>query len=322
MSSPPELSIVFLDRSAIRTELRPPRFPHRWTEHPTTPADAVADRLNAQSATVAIVNRAPITADTVRRVPTLKLVAVCATGYDTVDVAACREAGIAVCNVRNWSSAGVAEHAFAMILSLRRQLFSYHSRVVAGEWGRQPGYGMLAEPLPRTLDGSTMAIVGHGGLGKRIAGLAKAFGMEVLLAERKGVAECRDGRVLFGDAVRQADVLVLACPLTDDTRGMVGEEELRSMKPTSIVINVARGGILDEAALARALKEGRIYGAGLDVLETEPPRNGSPLFEQGLNAIVTPHMGWCSVETLALLGERLIENIEKWAAGEPQNLVS
>jgi glycerate dehydrogenase len=155
-----------------------------------------------------------------------------------------------------------------------------------------------------------MGIIGYGALGVKVSTLAAAFGMKVLVAERKG-QPCREGRVELDQVVKEADVLVILCPLTPETRDLIGSTELRSMKSTSILINVARGGIVDEKSLVEALRNKTIYGAGLDVLEKEPPREGGPLIESDdLRVIVTPHMGWCSVESLEVLGEKLVVNIE------------
>ncbi len=312
--------IVFLDRIAIRAPIRSLRFEHEWIEHPTTaPADLV-DRLHG--AAIAITNRGRIGAAEIEQLPELRLIAVCATGTDTIDIAACARRGITVTNVRDWSTNSVAEHAFALMLALRRQLFVYRPLIEAGAWQRSPFYGVLADPLPGDLSGTTLGIVGHGRLGHRIAAIGAAFGMETLIAERRGQAP-RDGRTAFADVLATSDIVCLACPLTDDTRGLIGAAELARMKPDSLLINCARGGIVDEAALADALRDGRIGGAGVDVLAQEPPAGSNPLLGLKLpNLIVTPHMAFASKSALRTLTEQLMGNIEAFVAGDPRNVVT
>ncbi len=311
--------IVLLDGAAFTRPMRAPEFPHEWVSHVSTSAAEVDDRL--REASIAITNQAPITAEAISRAERLRMVAVAATGFNHVDLDACERAGIVVSNVRNWS-VSVPEHVFAMTLALRRQLADYQAAVRAGDWERSPVYGLMLEPLPRALHGSKLGLIGHGGLGKRVETIARGFGMDVLVAERKG-ASPRAGRTAFDEAVSRADVLVVLCPLTPETRGLFGERELSLMRPDALLINCARGGIVDEAALAEALREGRIGGAGVDVLSEEPPSNGNPLLDPDLpNLIVTPHMAWASVESEDILLEETIRNIEAFVAGEPRNTVT
>lgn len=317
---PENPKVVFLDRTSIRTPLRPLGFAHRWFEYQTcTPAEVVP-RL--EGASIALTNRMHFGEEQLQALPMLKLIAMTATGFDCIDVEACRRHGVAVTNIRNWCTSTVAEHAFALLFALRRQLFRYRLLVQRGEWQRSAFYGLLEDPLPETLEGSTLAVIGYGALGRRIEAIAGALGMHVVVAERRGV-EARAGRVALGEALRGADVLCLTCPLTPETRGLIGSEELRLMKPSALLINCARGHIVDDAALAEALRDGRLGGAGLDVLREEPPRNGNPLLDLELpNLIVTPHTAFASREALEVLGEQLIANIEAFAAGEPRNVVS
>jgi len=314
------MKVVFLDRFAIRSALRPLRFPHVWQEYPTTPYEQLVERLTG--ATIAITNRARLDKAVIQQLPELKLIAVCATGYESIDIAACRSAGVTVTNVRDWSTPAVAEHAFAMMLTIRRQLLLYRNAIEAGEWQRSHFYGVLKEPLPQDLFGSTLAIVGFGALGKRLAALGAAFDMTVLIAERK-FASPRQGRVSFDEALERADVLCIACPISEETRNLIDAPELARMKPTATLINTARGGIVNELALADALREGRIGGAGIDSLAQEPPRDGNPLLDLRLpNLVITPHMAFASESTLARLVEQLLSNIESYVEGKPRNVVS
>ena len=275
-----------------------------------------------EGASIAITNRMHFGEEELRELPLLKLIAMTATGYDCIDVEACRRHGVVVTNIRNWCTSTVAEHAFALLFALRRQLFRYRALVRAGEWQTSRFYGLLEDPIPDTLEGSTMGVIGFGALGKRVVAIAEALGMRTMVAERRGVTT-RAERTAFDEVLRSADVLCLTCPLTPETRGLIGAAELAQMKPEALLINCARGNIVDDAALAEALREGRLGGAGLDVLREEPPRNGNPLLELDLsNLIVTPHTAFASKQALAVLAEQLISNIEAFAAGEPRNVVS
>ena len=311
--------IVFLDRSTLTVPLRPLAFPHEWVDYPLTPAEAVIERL--QGATVAVTNKVVIDAQVLAQIPTLKLVAVAATGYNVVDVGACREHGVTVCNVRNYAITGVIEHTLMLMLALRRQLIAYRARIDAGDWQRSASFYLPQPPL-HDLAGSTLAIIGSGALGQAMAVTAGALGMRVIVAEHKGATAIRPGRVAFDEALRRADVVSLHCPLTDTTRHLIGAAELGQMKSSAILINTARGSIVDEQALATALADGVIAGAGLDVLSEEPPRRGNPLLEHPVpNLIVTPHIAWASIETMQKLADQLIDNIDAFMRGEPRNVV-
>ncbi|GFO67129.1 lactate dehydrogenase [Geomonas limicola] len=312
--------IVFLDRSAIPVALRPPCFPHQWLDYPDTAPEQLVERL--RGASIAITDRVFFPREALEQLPELKLIAVAATGVDGIDLDTCRERGIAVSNVRDWALS-VPEHVFALILALRRNLIAYHEAVQGGGWQHAPGYLVQLEPLPQSLAGATLGLIGYGALGRAVAGLASAFGMNVLVAEQKGAAQLRPGRSPFDEVLANCDVLVVLCPLTPATRGMIGAQDLGRMPRNALLINCARGGIVDEAALARALSRGDIAGAGLDVLSQEPPRDGSPLLELKLpNLIITPHVAWVSEQSLRALADRLIDNLEAFHAGIPRNLVT
>jgi glycerate dehydrogenase len=312
--------IVFLDRETLRADIRRPAFPHTWTDHESTRADEVVVRL--QEATIAVVNKVPLTAGAIAQLPHLRFVAVAATGVNNVDLAACAERGIPISNIRRYAGISVSEHVFMLILALRRRLLEYRADLRAGQWQQAPGFCLLTHPM-RDLRGSTLGIVGYGDLGQHVARLGQAMGMNVLVAERRGVAPSRPDRTPFEEVLRGSDVLSLHAALTEETRHMIGEGELRRMKSHAILINTARGGLVDEEALAKALKEGAIGGAGIDVLSEEPPRHGNPLLELDLpNLIVTPHVAWASEEAMQGLADQLVENIEAFQRGEPRNLVT
>lgn len=312
--------IVFLDRSTLAIPLRRPDFEHDWVEYPlSTPAEALG---RVQTATVIITNKVPITAELLSHAPHVKLIAVAATGYNIVDLAACQARGITVCNIRDYALTGVIEHTLMLILALRRQLLAYRQRLIAGDWQASPSF-YLAEPALHDIAGSTLAIVGSGALGHALTHAAEGLGMHVILAERKNATEVRAGYTEFHEALRCADVVSLHCPLTEATRNLIDAPEFALMKPNALLINTARGGVVNETALLQAIKSGQIAGAGVDVLTEEPPRHGNVLLETALpNLIVTPHVAWASVETVSKLAEQLIGNIEAYWQGRARNVVS
>lgn len=315
--------IVHLEAESIVADLRRPAFAHLWTEYPRTQPDEVESRL--QGCTIAITNKVPLPAEVIARLPDLRMIAVSATGTNNVDLEACRARGIVVSNIRGYAEHTVPEHVFALLLALSRNLIAYRQSVQVGRWQLSGQFCFFDHPI-RDLHGATLGIVGSGSLGRGVARLAAAFGMRVLLAERKGAAEVRPGYTDFATVLREADALSLHCPLTPETRGLIGEAELRAMKPSALLINTARGGLVDEAALIRALTEGWIAGAGFDVLSAEPPPAEHPMLSPQLlarpNFLLTPHVAWASRPAMQALADQLIANIEAFAAGEPRNRVA
>ncbi|MBM5575166.1 D-2-hydroxyacid dehydrogenase [Deefgea sp. CFH1-16] len=311
--------IVFLDRASLPVRLKPLAMPHHWQEYPQTLAHEVVERL--AGATVAISNKVPINREMMAALPDLKLIAVAATGYNQIDVLAAKELNIAVCNIRDYAIHGVAEHTLMLMLALRRQLLSYRQQVLAGAWQAASGFCVFGAPL-HDLAGSRLCLIGSGALGQATAALARAFGMQVFFVEHRGAAVVRPGFLPWDEALATADILSLHCPLNDTTRGMIAAPELAAMKATSILINTARGGLVDEADLLTALQTGQIAGAGLDVLVTEPPTAGNALLDVALpNLLITPHVAWASVETMQTLADQLIDNIGGFLQGQPRNLL-
>lgn len=312
--------IVFLDRSTLEADIRRPAFPHQWNEYATTAPEVIVGRLH--NATVAITNKVPLRAETLAQLPRLRLIAEAATGVNNIDVGWCREHGIAVANIRNYAVHAVPEHVFMMILALRRNLLAYRGDLRQGLWQQSDQFCLFTQPV-HDIHGSTLGVIGQGVLGQSVAQMARAFGMTVLFAEHKGAAAIRPGFASLEEVLTESDVVTLHVPLTEGTRNLIGAEELRRMKPSALLINAARGGVVDEAALVEALREGRIAGAGCDVLSVEPPRAGNPLLDLDLpNLIVTPHIAWASREAMQILADQLIANIEAFVRGEPQNLVT
>ena len=304
--------IVFLERNTFNVPFRRPAFAHEWSEFGETAPGEVVERL--APATIAICNKLPLRAETLSQLPKLKLIAVAATGVDNVDLVYCRSHNIAVCNTRGYAVNSLPEHALMLMLALRRNLIAYRNDVKAGRWHEAKQFCLLDHPI-KDLRGATLGIVGFGRLGKSMAQLGRAVGMEVIVA-------VRDDRAGFQEVLRRSDVLSLHCPLTEETKNLIGAEELAQMKPEAILINTARGGLIDDHALIEALKNGRLAGAGIDVLRNELPRDGNPLLEVDLpNLIVTPHNAWASRQAMQTLADQLVDNLEAFVRGSPQNLV-
>ena len=313
------LHIVVLDRDTLVNRPFDFDFPHTLSSYGTTEAHETLERI--RGADIVITNKVVISAQAFAENPQLKLVAVTATGVNNVDIEAAKQNGTAVCNIRAYGNESVAEHAFMMMITLMRNLPAYQRDVAAGLWENSPFFCHLGAPM-RDLNGKTLAIFGRGNIGKTLATYAQAFKMNVVFAEHKNAQSVRDGYVSFDEAIRSADVVSLNCPLTPQTANMIGEAELQQMKPGAILINCGRGGLVDEAALVAALKYGQIGGAGFDVLTQEPPRDGNPLLKARLpNLIVTPHIAWASQEAANRLFDILVDNINRFVAGNPQNLV-
>jgi len=311
-----EHAIVFLDRESVGANVRKPDFPHTYTEYESTwtPEDIVA-RL--KDATVAIINKVPMRADVLKQLPKLKLIAVAATGTDVVDKAYCKEHGITVVNIRNYAFNTVPEHVIALMFALRRNLMAYVQDVQNGRWAEVDQFCFFDHPI-RDIAGSTMGVVGYGAIGKMVAKRAECLGMKILPYD----VFPQEGLVDLETVLKKSDVITLHCPLTPETKNMIGAKELKMMKPTAILINTARGGLVDEAALAEALKAGTIAGAGFDVLTKEPPKEGNILLDLNMpNFIITPHVAWASREAMQILADQLIDNIEAFVAGKPQNVV-
>ena len=312
--------IVFLDRDSLQADVRRPSFEHEWQDHAGTAPEQVVERL--AGATVAVTNKVPLRAEAIARLPDLKMVAVAATGTDNVDLEACRARGIVVSNIRDYSLVSVPEHCFTLLLALRRNLRAYVADVEAGRWEQSTRFCLLDHPIG-DLAGSRLGIVGFGALGRKVAQLGRAFGMEIAATSRSPITEPGVLQLPLDELLGSADVLSLHLPLNAQTRHLIGARELGLMKKHALLINTARGGLVDEAALAAALQAGTIGGAGFDVLSKEPPEPGNPLLQLRLaNFIRTPHVAWASGGAMQTLADMLVDNIDAWAAGRPQNLVA
>jgi glycerate dehydrogenase len=312
--------IVFLERNTIAAEFRRPNFAHEWIEFGESFQDQVCERL--RGATIAISNKLSLREAELLRLPELKLIAIAATGSDNIDLDYCGRHGIAVANARGYAVNSVPEHVLMMMLALRRNLLAYRADVQSGMWQQSKQFCLLTHKL-NDINGSTLGVVGYGSIGKAMARLGEAIGMQVLISEHKNAKTIRAGRVPFEDTLRQSDVVSLHCPLTEQTRDLFKRPEFEMMKPGALLINTARGALVDDESLIEALANGSIAGAGYDALREEPPRHGSRLLDLNLpNFIVTPHVAWASNEAVQALADQVIDNIEAFIAGTPQNLLT
>lgn len=327
MLEPAKWKVVFLDASTLDMgDVSFARF-ERWdcVFHPrTSPAELPARIAGAD---IAVTNKVVFGAETLAlpEAAGLKLIAIAATGTNNVDLSAARRRGLPVCNVAGYSTSAVVQQTFGYIIELASRVSAYARGVESGAWEASPIFTLLTRRCVE-LRGKVIGIVGFGQIGRGVAEAARGFGMEVLVAARPGSeGPPPEGRVALDELLRRADVVTLHCPLTPETTGLIGERELRLMKPGAFLINAARGGIVDEAALIAALREKRIAGAAADVLTAEPPPKGHPMVEAAReldNLIVTPHTAWAAFEARQRLVDEIAENIAAFEGGGERNRVA
>ncbi|MEJ2530002.1 MAG: 2-hydroxyacid dehydrogenase [Gammaproteobacteria bacterium] len=295
-----------------------PNWISDWTYWPSTQPQETASRI--RSAEIVVSNKVILDRAIMQACDNLRLICIAATGTNNVDLDAAKELGIRVCNVAGYSTPSVVQQVFAMILSLSTHQAEYIQAVNAGRWQQSEQFCLLDFPI-RELNGKRMGIVGYGALGKAVAQVAQAFGMEVVLANRPCGAPT-PGRLPLHELLPQVDILSLHCPLTEQTRNLIGAKEFALMRPDALLINCARGGIVDETALARALTDGQIGGAGVDVLAQEPPTKDNPLLDPEIpNLILTPHIAWASRESRQRLINEIAANIDAYLAGDARNII-
>ena len=279
-------------------------------------------KKSLHQAEIIVTNKIQISEDLLKECERLKLICVAATGVNNVDITAAKQQDITICNVRAYATSSVVQHVFSLILSLNRHLFHYKKLVADGEWSRSDFFCYFGEPIS-SLDGKILGIIGYGELGKAVAKVAKSFGMNVLIAQSHDAGEeqnMQEGRVLLSELLSKADVVTLHCPLTESNFHMIGEAEFSAMKVNSMLINTARGGLVDENALLSALHSKQIAAAGLDVLEDEPPSVDHSLINYTAdNLIITPHIAWASRESRQNLIDAVADNISAFQRGEPRN---
>ena len=284
----------------------------------TTPANVI-ERL--QGASVAISNKALLNAQTLAACPDLKLILVAATGTNNVDLEAARAQGIIVANCQGYGTPSVAQHTLGLLLALATRLVDYNKAVADGQWQQAKQFCLLDFPIVE-LEGKTLGLFGHGELGSAVAKLAEAFGMRVLIGQIPG-RPARAGRLTLDELLPQVDALTFHCPLTEHTRNFIGARELALLKPGAFVVNTARGGMIDEQALADALRSGHLGGAATDVLSVEPPRDGNPLLGADIpRLIITPHSAWGSREARQRIVGQLAQNAEAFFNGTALRVVS
>jgi glycerate dehydrogenase len=314
--------IVFLDRNTMpdSIKLKPPAFPHDLAVFDETAPEAVAARI--ADADVVITNKVKLGRAQIDAAPKLRLIAVAATGYDVIDLDACKARGITVSNIRNYAVNTVPEHTFALILALRRSLIPYRQSVADGRWQQSGKFCYFDYPIA-DLAGSTLGIIGDGVLGRAVADIARGFGMKVLFATYKGVDGMGPLYTPYEDVLRQSDIITLHLPLMPSTRNLIGPADFALMERRPLLINTARGGLVDEQALCDALRSGQISGAGFDVVTSEPPPADHPFMQllELPNFILTPHVAWASLEAIQGLADQLMENIALFWQGTPRNVV-
>ena len=294
-------------------------LPIDWRVYGTCPKNQVAERI--ANAEIVLTNKAPIGKNAMLSAKALRYIGVLATGTNAVDLDAARTANVVVSNVEDYGTSSVVQHTWALILALATRLPDYNVAALDGRWAESPFFCLQDFPV-RELAGKTLGIVGYGKLGRAVAQVGRAFGMDVSVASLPWRHGGDIEREPLGSLLQKADVISLHCPLTEETRNLIGRRELAMMKGSAFLVNCARGGIVDEQALADALEDGVIGGAGVDVLSEEPPIHGNPLLNPELpNLIVTPHIAWVAKESRQRLIQQVAENIEAFLAGKPRNRV-
>lgn len=292
----------------------------QWFDH----ANVSDIQHELKDAEIIVSNKVILDREIINSSNRLKLICVAATGVNNVDIDAARQQGITVCNVRAYATSSVAQHVFSLILSLNRKLSAYKQAVTDGQWSRSDFFCYFGEPLS-DLEGKVIGIIGFGELGQAIARIAKCFGMEVLVARSHKMGDeehLPEGRVDLSTLLSSSDVVSLHCPLTENNFHIISANELEVMKPEAILINTARGGLIDEMALLDALKNKVIAAAGLDVLEQEPPSVSHALINHHAdNLIITPHIAWASRQSRQRLIDEIAKNIQAYLNGQPRNIV-
>ena len=318
------MKIVILERNSAGLDIPMEPFYRlgEVTEYANTVTDQAAERI--RDAEIIVANKVSLNEETLKDAPNVKLIWLFATGYDNVDLKYCSRRGIKVANVRNYCTPAVAQHTFTMALWLLEKMSFYDNYVKSGTYGAQDRFSNFDEPFYE-LEGKTWGIIGMGGIGHKVASIAEAFGCHVIFYSASGKSTCTEyERVEFDELLHRSDILSLHCPLSDRTRNLIDLTALRKMKKSAILINVARGPVVNNADLYTALEEGSIAAAGLDVLEQEPITADNPLgkIKDSTKLIITPHMSWASTESRFSLVEETAQNIEAFLKGENRNIVN
>lgn len=318
------MKLVVLERNSVGTDVDVSCF-EQFGEvdyYPNTVAENAAERV--KDADIVIANKAPMNESTLKDAPNVKLICLFATGFDSVDLAYCKSRGIKVANVVNYSTTMVVQHTLLLALALEEKLIHYDNYVKSGEYGAQDRFSNF-DRIFGELDGKTWGIVGMGNIGRGVAKVVQTLGCKVIFYSASGKSSCTEyERVEFDELLARSDVLSLHCPLSDRTRGLINQEAFAKMKKTAILVNVARGPVVDTQALYDALMQEQIAAAGLDVLEKEPISKDNPLgsIKDSTKLIITPHMAWASVEARTRLVGEVMKNIQAFLDGEERNVVN
>ncbi len=318
------MKLVVLERNSVGTDVDVSCF-ERFGEveyYPNTVAENTAERV--KDADIVIANKAPMNESTLKDAPDVKLICLFATGFDNVDLDYCKSCGIKVANVVNYSTAAVVQHTLMLALALEEKLAFYDDYVKSDTYANQDRFSNFDRPFGE-FEGKTWGIVGMGNIGRRVARVAQALGCKVIFYSASGNSTCTEyERVELDTLLAQSDILSLHCPLSDRTRGLINKEAFARMKKSAILVNVARGPVVDTQALYEALTEGQIAAAGLDVLEKEPISKDNPLgnIKDSTKLIITPHMAWASTEARERLVSEVSKNIEAFLGGEDRNIVN
>ena len=318
------MKLVILERNSVGTDVNVSCFEKfgEVTCYPNTVAANTSERV--KDADIILANKAPLNESTLKDAPNVKLICLLATGFDNVDLAYCKSRGIKVTNVVNYCTSTVAQHTLLLALALSEKIAFYDDYVKSGAYSAQDRFSNFDRTF-YDLEGKTWGIIGMGTIGRRVAGLAQAFGCRVIFYSASGKSTCTDyKRVEFDTLLQESDILSLHCPLSDWTRGLINKDAVSKMKETAILVNVARGPVVDTQALYDALVADQIAGAGLDVLEQEPMAKDNPLaqIKDSTKLIITPHMAWASLESRTRLVDEVVKNIEAFLAGENRNVVN
>jgi glycerate dehydrogenase len=314
------VNIVFLDSKTIPIPIPRPEVPLTWTDRHSTEPDEVLAAL--AQADIALTNKVRLTSEILRQLPRLRYICVTAAGYDCVDIDYCKAHGIQVANAPGYAARSVAEHVLASIFLLRKHLLSYHRAATGRAWSESKVFCVHQSPI-QDIQGTIVGLVGSGSIAQEVARLCKAIGMHVLFSERKDSAITRPGYTPFTEVLRHSDVLSLHCPLTAETRGLIGEPELSMMKPTAVLVNTARGPLVDERALEQALLNETIAGAALDVLHAEPPHHQHRFLTVELdNLLLTPHVAWASTNGIESLVKTVSRNLHTYLEGRAENRIA
>ncbi|WP_369308868.1 D-2-hydroxyacid dehydrogenase [Providencia rettgeri] len=315
--------IVFLDHDTFPEGIKIKKInkDYELVLYGKTLSHEVIERI--KDANVIITNKVKITRKIIESASNLKFISVAATGTDVIDIEACNDHHILVSNIRNYAINTVPEHTFSLILALRRSLLAYAESVRKERW-QESGQFCYFDYKINNLSGSTLGIIGDGVLGKAVAEIAKAFGMKVLFSTYKGNNNMGPLYTPFEEVIAQSDIISIHCPLLNSTKDLISYSEFEQMKPSCILINTARGGIVNEEALYDALKNNKILGAGFDVCVSEPPKIESPIMKltKLSNFILTPHISWASFEAIQTLSDMMMDNIDAFLSGHPKNLVN